>query len=332
MTGVGERALVPAGPPEYVAAARAVLAELGVAEAVQQGVRPLSGHSTSILLPCTGVNGEPFLLKYLHPPAEGVIHPAGARREDYPRREAAFYRFLDTIDPERRLLPAPRTVLMDPRDPPNWILLQHIEVAIGPVEEVLGQDHVFELLGQLQSIASDSLLGRRNFPLNRWDVVSYMERGRLMYDPVLFVIGERRWTRAQEFFKEALRWTETRRHAVVHGDLTDLNVLVDGEGRPFLIDFERVGIGNEDHDFAWFWIHARRTAEWKRSLVERYLTLRVGSDRIRSEWGIRAALVYLALRRLRFGYLTFGAEDRNAVANLALLDAALQGGGELFPR
>ena len=43
----------------------------------------------------------------------------------------------------------------------------------------------------------------------------------------------------------------------------------------------------------------RRSAEWKSELLSRYFASRVGSDRIRSEWGIRAALVYLALRRLR---------------------------------
>ena len=37
------------------------------------------------------------------------------------------------------------------------------------------------------------------------------------------------------------------------------------------------------------------------------------------------------IRRLRFGYLIYGEDDRCVAQNLALLDAALQGGRELFP-
>jgi hypothetical protein len=46
---------------------------------------------------------------------------------------------------------------------------------------------------------------------------------------------------------------------------------------------------------------------------------------------IRAAVVHLALRRLRWGYLTHGEEDPRLSANLALLDAALDGGASFFP-
>lgn len=311
--------------------AEALLEELGLSKAEDSRVRPESGHNSSILLPCVGTEGQPFLLKYFVPPAEGVFYPAGVRLEDYPRREGAFYRFLDTVDPDRRDLPAPKTVVLDPADPPQWILLERIPSAVGPAEEVLGQDHVFELLQQLQKVDMDSILGRRNFPLNRWDTVSYLDRVRLMYDPVLFVVGEQRWTRTTEFFTEALRWTETRPPVLVHGDFTEPNIVVDQNGRPFLLDFERVGVGSVDHDFAWFWIHSGRSSKWKRELLERYLGPRVGSDRIRSEWSIRAALVYLALRRLRFGYLMHGAEDPQVTPNLALLDAALVGGDSLFP-
>ena len=320
-----------AGPADYYGAARAVLASLGLTEVTTPHPRPVSGHSSSVLLPCDGVNGEPFLLKYFHPPAEGMHYPPGVRLEDYARREGAFYRYLDTTDPDRRLLPAPRTILIDTSDPPQWILLTRIAQAVGPAEEVLGQEQVFELLGQLQALSVDLMLGRRNFPLNRWDTVSYIDRVRLMYDPVLFAIGEKRWTRTQEFFIEALRWTETRKSILVHGDFADQNILVDEDGRPFLLDFERVGVGSEDHDFAWFWIHSRRSSEWKRDLVNRYFGQRVGSERIRAEWGIRAALVYMSLRRLRFGYLMHGGEDQQSASNIALLDATLQGGAELFP-
>ena len=118
---------------------------------------------------------------------------------------------------------------------------------------------------------------------------------------------------------------------MVHGDFTASNILIDEEGQPFLLDFERIGTGNEDHDFAWFWIHSDRAQPWKTQLVERYFGDRVGSDRIRTEWGIRAAIVYLAMRRLRFSYMIFGENDQNRAQNLGLLDAALMGSTELFP-
>ncbi len=319
-----------AGADRHLAAAHEVIASLGLGPAEEYRPRPLSGHRSSTLLPCTGVNGEPYLLKYFHPPSEEQLYPAGVRPADYARREAGFYRFLDSVDPERRTLPAPRTVLLDTGDPPRWLLLQRIDPAVGPDEEIMGQGHVYELHERIQAVPIDTVLARRNLPLNRWDTVSYLDRVRQMYDPVLFVIGERRWSRVQEFFKEALRWTENRQPVLVHGDFCQENITVDAEGRPYLLDFERVGIGNIDHDLAWFWIHSPRASEWKTALIGRYLIPRVGSDRIRAEWGIRSCLVYLALRRLRYGYLAHG-QDPNATGNLALLDATLAGGGELFP-
>ena len=317
--------------PEHLESARRVLGELELNESPVPRVRPVSGHSSSIPIPCEGPEGRLFLLKFFIPPAEGKFYPTGVRIDDYARREGAFYRFLDSTDPDRNLLPAPRTVVMDPADPPRWILLERIPTAVGPVEEVLGMDQLFDLLRMLQAVPMQRLMGRRDFPLNHWDPVSYLDRIRIMYDPVLFVIGEKRWTRTQEFFQEALRWTDTRPSVLVHGDFTEQNILVDDEGRPYLLDFERVGFGNVDHDLAWFWIHTGRSQDWKRQLLQRYLGERVGSDRIRAEWGIRATLVYLALRRLRFGFLMFGDDDRNVSANLALLDATLVGGAELFP-
>jgi len=47
--------------------------------------------------------------------------------------------------------------------------------------------------------------------------------------------------------------------------------------------------------------------------------------------GHRSAVAYLAIRRLRWGYLTHGDEDPRQSSNLALLDAALEGGSSLFP-
>lgn len=308
-----------------------VLAELGLEESRSVRVRPTSGHHSSILVPADGVDGRPFLLKYFIPPAEGQYYPAGVRIDDYARREGAFYRYLDSIDSERRTLPAPKTILLDSHDPPRWVLLERIAGAIGPIEEVMGMDVVLDLLKTLGSIQVESLLGRRDFPLNRLDPVSYLERVRLMYDPVVSVIGGPRWTSTMQFYEEALRWTETRPPRLVHGDFTPANILVSERGEPYLLDFERVGIGNEDHDFAWFWIHSTRSQEWKRELLLRYWGNRVGSERVRSEWGIRAAIVYLALRRLRFSHLILGDSDPNRAQNVGLLDAALIGSRDLFP-
>ena len=317
--------------------ARQVLAELGLEEPAPDDpstprLRPVSGHNTSLLLPCRSRDGKQFVLKFFVPPAEGRFYPPGVRLTDYPRRECAFYRFLDTVDPKRRILPSPHAILIDPSDPPRWILLEWISSAVGPAEETTGIDQYLELLQRLQDVPLDLLVGRRHFPLNHWEVLSYLERARLMYDPILQVIGQRRWRHMQDFFEEARRWTEARKDVVVHGDFTEANVLVDDEGRPFLVDFERIGVGNEDHDFAWLWIHSQRSQSWKKDLLDRYLQARYGSDRIKAEWGIRAALVYLAMRRLRFGFLFYGDADPCIAQNLGLFDACIAGGPELFPR
>ena len=314
----------------HLQAAQAVLRELQLQEVAQpRGL--VSGHRTSIPLLAEGQAGRQFLLKYYMPIRPDTILPAGARGDDYARREVGFYRLLDSIDPDRRELPAPRTVLVGPGDPPRWILLEWLPFAPGPAEEVIGQDHIAELLGKLAAVPTDRLLGRRAFPLEHWDPISYLDRIRAMYDAVLFVLGEARWRHVQRFFAEAVRWTDGRKPVLVHGDFTETNIVVTEDGKPFLVDFENVGIGNRDHDLAWFWIHSTRHHEWKRQVLARWFGNTVGSDRIRSEWGIRSAVTYLAIRRLRWGYLSHGDEDPRQGANLALLDAAIEGGRELFP-
>lgn len=323
--------IVTESPSEtHLEAARDVLRELHLHE-VPRPRRLVSGHRSSLPLVADGKGGRPFLLKYYLPPDPTTILPTGVRADDYSRREAGFYRLLDSLDPQRREFPAPRTIAVGPGDPPRWLLLEWIPGAVGPAEEVIGQEHVTELLQRLATVPSDRLMGRRGLPLEHWDPVAYLERVRAMYDAVLFVVGEPRWRQMLRFFSEAVRWTDGRKHVLVHGDFHENNIVVTDEGRPFLVDFECVGVGNRDHDFAWFWIHCQRHQEWKRQLLGRWFGGAVGGDRIRSEWGIRSALVYLALRRLRWGYLTCGDEDSRRSSNLALLDAALHGGGELFP-
>lgn len=312
-------------------AARAVLQELQLAE-VPRSRALVSGHRSSLPIVADGQGGRSFLLKYYLPVAADTILPAGVRADDYSRREAGFYRLLDSIDPERREFPAPRTIAVGPGDPPRWLLLEWLPGAVGPTEEVIGQQHVIELLDRLAKMPTDRLLGRRGFPVEHWDPIGYLDRIRAMYDAVLCVLGEARWRQVQRFFGEAVRWTDGRKHVLVHGDFQEANIVVTDEGRPFLVDFECVGIGNRDHDFAWFWIHSQRHHEWKRQLLNRWFGGAVGGDRIRAEWGIRSAVVYLAIRRLRWGYLTHGDDDPRQSANLALLDAALEGGANLFPK
>ncbi|MFK7741874.1 MAG: aminoglycoside phosphotransferase family protein [Planctomycetota bacterium] len=294
--------------------------------------RPLeSGHRTSLPLLARGTGDRTFLLKYYLPAPADSILPAGVQAEDYSRRETGFYRLLDSIDPSRRDFPAPRTIAVGPGDPPRWILLEWLPAAVGPAEEVVGQEHITKLLHTLSQLPTDRLLGRRGFPLEHWDPIGYLDRIRHMYDAVLFVVGESRWRQLQRFFGEAVRWTDGRPHVMVHGDFQQNNLVVTEDDQPFLVDFECVGIGNRDHDFAWFWLHSERHAEWKRDLLKRWLSNLVGGDRIRAEWGIRSTIAYLALRRLRWGYLTHGDEDQRKGSNLALLDAALEGGAALFP-
>lgn len=311
-------------------AAMRVLDDLQLREAERpRGL--VSGHRTSLPIVAVGHGGRQFLLKYYMPSPPQTILPAGARADDYARREVGFYRLLDSIDPDRRELPAPRTVLIGPGDPPQWILLEWLPGAPGPTEEVIGLDHVAELMQLLAAVPTDRLMGRRGFPLEHWDPIACLDRIRSMYDAVLFVLGEARWRQVQRFFSEAVRWTDGRKPVLVHGDFTESNIVVTEEGKPFLVDFENVGVGSRDHDFAWFWIHSNRHQEWKRQLVNRWLGNSVGSDRIRSEWGIRSTVAYLAIRRLRWGYLSHGDEDPRQSQNLALLDAALEGGRDLFP-
>ncbi|MEZ5962334.1 MAG: phosphotransferase [Planctomycetota bacterium] len=311
-------------------AATAVLRELGLQE-VSGGPPVVSGHKTSLPIACTNDTGRTFLLKFFIAPAEGRFYPAEVRIDDYARRETGFYRLLDTFDRERKHFPAPRTVVIDAHDPPRWLLLEHIKSAPGPIEEVIGSDHVFELLERIAWIKPEVLLGRRDFPVNRWDAVSYLDRVRMMYDPVVELIGARRWTRVLNAMGEGLRWMEARPYTFVHGDFTEQNILVDEDARPHLVDFERVGAGNEDHDFAWLLARTNRGEAWKHRLLGRYFEERLGSRRIAAEWGIRATWIYLALRSLRFGYLSHGRDAPQAEADLALLDRALEGGRTAFP-
>jgi len=307
-----------------------VLRELNLAESPhQRGL--LSGHHSSLPILAEGEGHRTFLLKYYLPIPPHTLLPAGSDADDFARREVGFYRLLDSIDPDRRDFPAPRTILTGPGDPPQWLLLEWLPSAVGPAEEVIGQDHVMALLQKIQQLPPDRLLGRRSFPLEHWDPVGYLDRIRAMYDAVLFVLGEARWRHVQRFFAEALRWTDGRKHVLVHGDFHERNIIVSPDGVPCLVDFESVGIGNRDHDLAWCWIHNTRHQEWKRQLLLRWLGNTVGSDRIRAEWGIRSAVAYLAIRRLRWGYLTHGDEDPRQGSNLALLDAAIEGGSALFP-
>jgi aminoglycoside phosphotransferase (APT) family kinase protein len=314
----------------HMQAARAVLQELHLREAPHHR-HLVSGHRSSLPIVADGEGGRSFLLKYYLPPAADVIHPVGVRPDDYSRREVGFYRLLDSIDPDRREFPAPRTIVVGPGDPPRWMLLEWLPEAIGPSEELISQDHVASLLQKLAAVPTDRLLGRRGFPLEHWDPVGYLDRIRSMYDAVLFVLGEARWRHVQRFFSEAVRWTDGRKHVLVHGDFSESNIVVTDAGEPFIVDFECIGIGNRDHDFAWFWIHNTRHHEWKRQLLLRWFGAAVGGDRIRAEWGMRSTLAYLAIRRLRWGYLKYGEEDPRQGQNLALLDAALEGGRELFP-
>ena len=315
---------------QHEKAARDLLGSMNL-EACEQTRGLASGHRSSIPLLGRNPDGRTFLLKYYLPPSPETILPAQVRHEDFARRETGFYRLLDSVDPERREFPAPRTIAMGPGEPAPWLLLEWLPSAAGPPEEVIGQEHVLTLLRRLSALPTDRLMGRRGLPLEHWDPIGYLDRIRNMYDAVLFVLGESRWRQLQRFFAEAVRWTDGRPHVLVHGDFQEDNVVVTDADQPFLVDFERIGIGNRDHDFAWYWMHSDRHPEWKRDLLMRWLGDSVGGDRIRAEWGIRSAIAYLAIRRLRWGYLTHGDEDPRASANLALFDATLEGGSALFP-
>jgi len=317
---------------DAIAKAREVLDGLGIEESENPAPRPISGHHSSILVPCIGHDGRDFLLKLFIPPDEGKYYPPEVKIQDYARREIAFYSFLDSWDVERRELAAPKTIMMDHKDPPSWILLEYIHPSPGPASENLSSDNVFDLIARMHSLPMERLRGRRNFPLNRWDITSLRDRVvRLMYDPLFDVVGKERWAQVRSFYDEAVRWLETRELVPVHGDFTEDNILVEREGRPYLVDFERIGTGSPEHDFTWFWIHSRRSKEWKRDLYVRFLDGKYGSTCVRTQWGMRATAVYLACRRLRFGCVVHGDKDKYRKSNLALLEAALAGEADFFP-
>ena len=278
-----------------------VLEDLGLEPCEPVRQRMVSGHASSLLLLAEGNGGRKFVLKH-YLPTPDRIWPAGVHPDDYARRECGFYRLLDEIDPRRRDFPAPRTMLIGPGDPPRWLLLEHVPMAPSPTQEVIASDHCFQLIEKLREFPQDRLVGRRSLPLNHWNPIGYMERVRLMYESVLNVVGERRWRQLQAFFAEAVRWIDSRKPMLVHGDFSEENLVVTEDDQPWLVDFERIGVGN-----------------------------RVGGDRVRSEWGIRSALAYIAVRRLRWGYLREGEDDPRVSSNLALLDATLSGGSDLFP-
>ena len=180
--------------------AREVLAEIGIQESKNPAPRPVSGHHSSILVPCLGHDGRDFLLKVFIPPAEGQYYPPEVKIEDYARREIAFYSFLDSWDVARRELQAPKTIMMDPKDPPSWILLEYIHPCPGPASETLSSENVFDLLLRVQALPMERLRGRRNFPLNRWDITSVRDRVvRLMYDPLCSIVGEESWAQVRSF-------------------------------------------------------------------------------------------------------------------------------------
>ncbi|PIE25453.1 MAG: hypothetical protein CSA62_01110 [Planctomycetota bacterium] len=317
---------------ELMDRAQTILSEIGIHESRLPCPRPESGHHSSLLLPCRGLDGRDFLLKYFVPPEEGKWYPPEVHIEDYARREIAFYSFLDSWDCPRREIPAPQTVLLDPQDPPHWILLEYLHGRPGSESEALSSAEVFGLLERFQELDIDRMRERRNFPLNHWDVLSLRDRVvRLMYEPLIYIVGEEIWMQIRDFYTEAVRWCETRPKIAVHGDFTEENILVDKHGRPHLFDFERVGIGSPEHDFTWFWIHSQRSREWKREFFSRFLMGKFGSERVRMEWSMRASAVYLACRRLRFSFLTHGDEDQHRGKNLGLLRSALAGGSKFFP-
>ncbi|MBM3962789.1 MAG: hypothetical protein FJ306_12940, partial [Planctomycetes bacterium] len=131
--------------------ARAVLADLGLT-AQEQPHGLMSAQRTSLPVLASASGGKGFLLKYYLPLPEATVLPPGAGPADFGRRESGFYRFLDSVDPQRRDFPAPRTIAYGPGDPPRWILLEWLPLAAGPAEEVIGQEHAIELLRKLAAM------------------------------------------------------------------------------------------------------------------------------------------------------------------------------------
>jgi hypothetical protein len=200
-------------------AALAVLGELHLRAADRQrGL--ISGHRTSLPIIAEGQGGRQFLLKYYLPSPPDAVLPAGARPDDYARREVGFYRLLDSIDPERRDFRPRARSCVGPGDPAGLDPARMAARRRGPDRRSHRPGSRRELLQRLARLPTERLLGRRSFPLEHWDPIGYLDRIRAMYDAVLFVLGEARWRHVQRFFAEAVRWTDGRKQVLVHGDFT----------------------------------------------------------------------------------------------------------------
>lgn len=298
-----------------------IIEELGLEP---EGTLPLQAHQ-ALLVPARGRDGNPFLLKYFQPCPVGKFDPSNDPEGECQRREAAFYRFLDVVDRERCLLNSPRLVLTDPRDPPRWVLLEGLEGMRVAGGEELRLDWLADALRALQRISLKLTLGRRGLMLERWDPYAHREVVFRMQGLVEPKVGPKAWDLLVRTLHEAREWTDSQDPVLVAGRFQDEMLLLDDHGRIYLHEFRRVGFGNPDHDFGWYWARCRRAPEFKQRLLQLYCSNLGTSGSLRVEWAVRGVAIYLACVKL-----ADAGPGEDLGETLELLERAILGGSHFF--
>lgn len=310
----------PGGPPE-TAQILECIEELGLQPRESQ---PFQTHN-ALFLQAEGRDGRLFLFKFYLSCPVGRFEPGLDPEGDCCRREAAFYRFLDVVDRDRVFLNVPRLVITDQGDPPRWVLLEGIPGLRKATEEPPRPDWLLDAMVSLQRIPLRLTQGRRGLALERWDPYAHREVVLKMREHVEPKVGPKAWDLLVRTLNEAREWTDSQEPVLVTGDFQDDSILMDEDGRIYLQEFRRVGWGNPDHDFSWYWVGTTRGKEFRDQLFQRYCASMGPSERARVEWAIRSTAIYRASLAL---------SQSNTTEEIAsageLLERAILGGTYLF--
>ncbi len=279
--------------------------------------------TNSLFFHAKGRDGRLFLLKAFKPCPVGRFDPGADPGGTCQKREASFYRFLDVVDRDRCFINVPKLVLSDPEDPPKWLLFegcQDMEPAQG---KELRMDWLIDASKALQRFPVKLTFGRRGLTLERWDPYAHREVIFRMREEVEPKIGQKAWDLLCRTLNEAREWVDTQDPVLVNGCFQEENLLVDSMGRIYIHDFRRVGLGNPDHDFSWFWIYSKRNEEFKNRLFNLYVSQLDAPAKIRLEWAMRSIAIYKACLEIAEGTDVDSLKESKELLEKALLRRSL---------